>query len=90
MGVLRQQRTSDQGGQKCGFFWKNPGGLCFFGFFQKNVEKTLKWCFFSGFFVFFQVFLHFILVFSGFFMLYPYNVISNQENLWKNIDTWDN
>ena len=40
--VLTHCRGSIQGGQKCGFFEKNPGGLCFFGFFQKNVEKTLK------------------------------------------------
>ena len=54
----------NQGGQKCFFFFLNPGGLCFFVFFFfLNVEKTLKWCFFSVFFVFFSSFFQFILVF---------------------------
>ena len=70
----------DRVGKNVGFFEKTQVGCVFSGFFKKTLKKPSN----GGFFRFFCVissFFQFILVFSGFFMLYPYNVISKQENL---------
>ena len=63
------------------FFEKTQVGCVFSGFFKKMLKKPSNDGFFQGFLCFFKFFFQFILVFSGFFMLYPYNVISKQENL---------
>ena len=66
------------------FLKKKTGGLCFFVFFfsKKNLKKPSNGGFYQGFLCFFKFFqFSYISFFQGFFMLYPYNVISKQENL---------